>query len=767
METVPEPKNGSFTYFNDKFDFYYPITMFEKDEVNGVVNEKEIADYPALLVYLQKLYTAKLPYTFKFPLALKTKAELNSSTIYAGTDYSFENALDYQTFLSELEENMLWKTIGSEEKGFKVGFNKFDITFKQNKVVNSNIKGSLEIPKLQGEDQKPLKVGIEGHLFDDGDFNLTASFNKDNKPKANLFNLVNLDFHSLELGKQDEDYYLGTSCYVSFQDSLMGNLLKGKGFEVEKLRVYSDGNIEVEGGSIPIPVSLSVNLGPVQMAVTNINFGSTQFNGRKYNFWGFDGAISVNPLGVDARGEGVKFYYSTEGDGDSFLRIQTIEVDLIIPGTATEASAMAIIHGMISLPEPGKSKEFTGEVSLKLPKAKISGSVGMSFMPKYPAFLIDASIELPVPIPLGFLAINAFRGLLGFRYVATKEAVGLTKDDSWYEYYKHPKPGINLKKFSGPPDSMQYNTPFSIGAGATFGTVADGGHVLSLRAMLLLSLPTLFYIEAGLNVISGRLGLIEDDPSNPPFFAMVAFGDDSLELATGADFSIPKDGGQIFKLTALLEAGFFFKNQKPWYVNFGTKDKPITAEVLTLFTAKSFIMLSAQGIEAGARLDFKLEQSFGPAKVKLWAYLEMGGKISFKRPQMGGYITAGGGIQIKLLIINVEIALNTIFSVESFKPFLIYAKLELSVRVKIGIIKLRKNFTIELQWDLNRVIDRTPYSPLPKGTVGDGEDDRTLENVKGVHMLTNQAFALDYFKSAGEKIMIQKNLIVKECLNIS
>jgi hypothetical protein len=753
LETVPEPKkDGSFHYFNDKFDFYYPVTMFEKGEVNSVVNEKEIEDYPSLLVFLRKLTIAKLPYTFKFPLALKTTAGLTSATIMADKDYSFDNAMDYQVFLSQLEENMLWKTIGSPKRGFKVGFNKFDITFKQNKVVSSNIKGALEIPKLKGEDNNALKIGIEGHLYDDGDFNLTASFAKDNEPRANLFDLVNLDFHSFELGKQDDDYYLGTSCAVSFpKETLMASLLKGKGFEVEKLRVYSDGSIEVEGGSIPIPISLSVNLGPVQMAVTNINFGSTQINGRKYNFWGFDGAISINPLGVDARGEGLKYYYAVDGSKDSFIRIQTIEVDLTIPGTATESSAMAIIHGMISLPRPGIDEEFTGEVALKLPKAKVSGSVGMRFMPKYPAFLINANIELPVPIPLGFLAINAFRGLLGFRYVATKQAAGLTKDDSWYDFYKHPKPGINIKKFSGPPDSMEYDTPFSIGAGATFGTVADGGHILSLRAMLLLSLPTLFYIEAGLNVISGRLGLIETDSSNPPFFAMVAFGDDSLELAAGADFSIPKDSGQIIKLHALLEAGFFFKNQKPWYVNLGSKKDPITAELLTLFTAKSFIMISAKGIEAGARLDFKLEQSFGPAKVKLWAYLELGGKISFKRPQMGGYITAGGGIQIKLWIINVGIALDTIFSVESFKPFLIYAKLELSVRVKIGFVRVSKNFKVELQWDINRIIDRTPYSPLPKGTVGDGEDDRTLENVKGVHMLTNQAFALDYFKSVGDK----------------
>lgn len=754
LETVPSV-NGAFNYFSDKFNFNYPITMFEKDQ-SGVVNKKEIADYASLLVFLQELNSKGIPHAFDYPLSLTTLSSVSSSSIEPSTTYIFTEAKDYQNFLLELYDNTLWKKIGSSNKGFKIGFNKFDISFKQNKVIGSNIKGQLEIEKFkikrENQPDLPFTAIVEGHLQDNGDFNLTASFPTENKPKANLFDLVDFDFNSFELGKQDDDFYIGTSCHISFpKGSLIGNLMKGQGFDVEKLRIYSDGNIEVEGGSIPIPISLGINLGPVQMAVTNISFGSTQINGRNYNFWGFDGAISINPLGVDARGEGVKFYYCTEnGHLDSFLRIQTIEVDLVIPASTSDESVLAIINGMLSLPEPGKSQEFMGEVSLKIPSAKISGGVEMRFMPKYPAFLMDAHIELPTPIPLGFLAISAFRGLIGFRYVATKEAAGLKKDNSWYEFYKTPKPGINIRKFSGPPDSMQYNSPFSIGAGATFGTVADGGHVLSLRAMLLLSLPTLFYIEAGLNVIAGRLGLIEDDPSNPPFFAFVAFGDDSLELAAGADFSIPKDSGQIFKLHALLEAGFFFKNQKPWYVNIGSRKDPITAEILTLFTAKAFIMLSAQGIEAGARLDFNLEKSFGPAKVKLWAYLELGGKISFKRPQMGGYITAGGGIQIKLWIINVEIVLDTIFSVESFKPFLIYAKLELSVRVKIAFVRVRKNFVVELQWDINRIVDRTPYSPLPKGTVGDGLDNRTLENVKGVHMLTNQAFALDYFKSSDE-----------------
>nr|WP_294781828.1 hypothetical protein [uncultured Flavobacterium sp.] len=763
LETVPL-STGIFSYFGDKFDFQYPLTMFERNEETDVVEIKQIADYEELLVHLQELNAkSSLPYPFSYPLTLTTKSTLVSSQVSPATIYTFKNAKEYQAFLSKLAtDNTLWKKIGNPNRGFEIGFNKFDISFKQNKVIGSNIKGQLIINKLKNPDGSSFHATLEGHLYDDGDFNLTASFDKASEPKASLFNLVNFDFHSFELGKQDDDYYVGTSCYVSFPEgTLMNRLAKGQGFDVEKLRIYSDGNIEVEGGSIPIPINLSVNLGPVQMAVSNINFGSTQINERKYNFWGFDGAISVNPLGLDARGEGIKYYYSMDNvDGDeskkpvSFIRIQTIEVDLMIPGTATEASAMAIIHGMISLPQPGESQEFMGEVSLKLPKAKISGSVGMRFAPKYPAFLVDASIELPTGIPLGFLSITGFRGLLGFRYVATKQAAGLKTENSWYEFYKHPKAGINIKKFSGPPDSMQYKSPFSIGAGATF--ESTGGTILNMRAMLLLSLPTLFYIEAGLNVLGDRLGPIEKDQSTPPFFAMVAFGDDSLELAAGADFQMPKDGGQIIQLHALLEAGFFFKNQKPWYINLGSKKDPITARILTLFTAKAFLMLSAQGIEAGARLDFKLEKSFGPAKVKLWAYLEMGGKISFKRPQMGGYIAAGGGIQIKIWIINVEIVLDTIFSVESFKPFLIYAKLELSVRVRLGFVKVRKNFQIELQWDINRIVDRTPYSPLPKGTYGDANDNRTADSVKGVHMLTNEAFLLDYFDQKPSPSAISK-----------
>lgn len=749
LEAVPVVAGNG--YYNNKFDFIYPITMFEKNITDKVVKEKKIASYEDLLVHLGVLNTAHMPQAFKFPLKLITKAS-------PPVTHTFNTDKEYQAYLSTLVENTLWKTIGSEDKGFKVGFKKFDISFKQNKVIESNIKGVLEIPKLKNKNgEGSFHVDIEGHLSDNGDFDLSASFSEGSAPEALLFNLINLKFNSLHLGKEDKKYYIGTSCEISFAPrSIMGELLGDIKYVVEKLRIYSDGSIEVEGGSIPLPVAFALDLGAVKMGVSHINFGSTEIEKggqpRKYNFWGFDGAISLNPLGFDARGEGIKYYYCVDDDyEDDFLHIQTIEVDLVIPAPRKDVSGaaskktLAIIHGMLSLPQPGKSQEFIGKISVEIPDGNISGSADMKFMPKEPAFLIDANMNFPTPIPLGFISISAFRGLIGFRYVATKEAAGLTQDKKWYDYYKAPKKGVNIDKFTGPPASRELDSPFSIGAGGTFGTTADGGYISSIRAFFLLSIPNLFYLEAGVNLLSSRLKLIEEDTSNPPFFAVIAYSDDSLTIDATASFGIPKDSGKIVSLEATLAAGFYFKNQKPWYVNLGTRENPIMAKILSIIYAKSFIMLSAQGIEIGARIDYSLKKKFLGAKVDLWAALEMGGKISFKRSQMGGYLYLGGRIKLDFgRVFRIELGLDATFSVESFKPFLVYTKLEVTIRVKISRIRISKRFKVEIQWEFDRSIDAAPYSPLPKGTRGDAGDNRTMASVKGIHMLTNQAFNLHY-----------------------
>lgn len=631
---------------------------------------------------------------------------------------------------------------------WELGFNHFDITFKQNAIIESRIAGRLKIPKLKDDNNQPAEILINGHLNEEGDFNLTAS--ESDGISRNLFNFVRITFLTLELGKKNNDFYIGTSCRLKFINPIMDKILQGQEIEIPRLRIYENGSIEIVGGNTFIPTNISLNLGPVEIAVTGVHFGSHQqeYNGvtRKYNYWGFDGAISLDPLGIDARGEGIKYYYTVDNDeynddGDSFLRIQTIEIDLIIPGTASPESAVAIIHGMVSIPEPGESPEYIGELSLKLPKAKISGGASMRLQPRHPAFLLDAHIGFPAPIPLGPLGIYGFRGLLGFRYVAEKEAVGLVSgEDTWYDYYTYPPKGVDQSKFSGPERTAGYDFPFSIGAGAVLGTSFDSGTVLSMRMMMLLSMPTMFLLDGKASILASRLGL--DDTREPPFFFFTILGDNSLEFGMGADFKLPQSNGWILDLQAEVQAGFFFNNPRAWYVNFGTKDNPITARVLTIITAQSYLMLSATGIEAGARVEIDIIKRFGPARVRIYAYLEMGGFISFERPQIGGYLALGGMVDINIWIVGVTIGLDALFSVEAARPFLIYAEIRLRVCVRI-VFKVCKSFTIKMKWEKNGQVDRTPIAALPYQN-NEYNTDRTEELVQAVHMLTNESFALTH-----------------------
>jgi len=661
-------------------------------------------------------------------------------------------------------DDYFWFRIGGDN-GFRLGFNQFDITFKQNAITGSNIKAALQIPKFKNQTTGlPLEIVVVGHLFEDGDFNLTASV--EGGIEANLFNFVHFNFLTLELGKQDDDFYIGTSCEIWFTNAIMTKIIGDQKIILPSIRIYSDGSIEIVGGNAFIPVNISLDLGPVDVSVTGIHFGSYQQNGRKYNYWGFDGAISIDPLGLDARGEGIKYYYTVDNDqfggvGDSFIRIQTITVDLIIPGSATPAAAMAIIHGMISIPEPGDSPEYIGEVSIKLPKAKIAGGAAMKFAPKSPAFIIDAYVDLPAPIPIGPVGIYGFRGLLGYRYIAQKEAVGLVSGvNTWYDYYKFPPRGIHISKFSQPNKTKNYDFPFSIGAGAVLGTSFDSGTIISVRAMLVLSLPTLFMIDGRASIISARLGL--DATDEPPFFAFVAWGDNSIEMGMGADFKLPQSTGKILSLQAQVEARFMFNNASAWYINIGTRQNPNTATVfkdLINLRALSYLMLSAQGIEAGARADFELKKNFFGIKVRLYAFVEIGGRVSFERPQIGGYVHLGGGIEVNVWrVIYIGFDLNAYLSAEAVKPFLIFAKLEFKGKIKIVFVKIKFNIKLQLKWEISNEVDTSPVPALPFlttfGRTTATSINRTNDLVKGVHMLTNDTYDLNFLGTTAGSVNV-------------
>jgi len=770
LETVPSTIAGGTTYyFEDKFDLLFPVTVFEKNTATNAIEEVSVANLDVLKEKLFPTDANVVPSTLKFPITLTERAPLTGGTKV------FETIIEYQSYLNTLSVDnsvdtvpTLWKKIGSEDKGFRVGFNKFDISIKQNKVVSSNIKGALEIKKfvypagavdsnntsIAGQ---TVHLDIEGHLQDDGDFNLTAT--AEQAYPIEFPNVFKYYVKSAELGKEDDDFYVGTSGTLQFEGFLKNTLNLGA-IEIERLRIYTDGSIEFKGGSVQLIEPIVLPLGPVNITVSAIHYGSHQkeVNGkmRKFNYFGFDGGISIDPLGIEVRGDGVKYYYCVDDvEGHEkpkpYLHIQTLYLDLTIPA---DSGSLAQINGWVTIPEPGVSKEYAGGITLQIPKAKLAGKAEMKLMPKYPAFIIDCELEPPVPIPLGTFAIYGFRGLLGYRYVAEKEAIQMTSENTWYEYYKAPKRGINVNKFSGPDRSVNYDTLVSLGAGATLGTSADDGYTFSIKAMALFSIPSLFMIDGRANIISARLGL--DDTKDPPFFAFVAVGDDSLEFGFGADYKLPGNGN-ILSVYADVQAGFFFKNQRPWYVNIGTNTNPVTARIITLLTIQSYVMLSAKGIEAGARGEFNFDRNYSVIKVKAHAFIEIGGKISFERPQMGSYLMAGVNAQIKVLFVSLGLEVGILFGVEAPKPFLIYGKFYF--KIKVGIKIFGKRITLfkfsgdlEVVWNFNKTIDREPINPLIVGIDNNSpltQAERAVLNelVQGVNMLTNESFSLGYLDS--------------------
>lgn len=741
------------SYFEDYFAFTYPITVVSNN------TEETIVDATALLTHINALDT---PYQLRFKFPLELTVNLSGDTL------TFEKEVDYNNFISAIDPNQfMWFNLGGDEdKAWRIGFNRFDISFHHGEVLESHLHAQLELPKFtqEGTTEKAL-IDLYGEWESNENFRLSATFLPNGLP-LNLFDLLTVTFQTAELGKENDVFYVEADTKFSFPEgSLAYTIFRGQEVDLPAIRFYFDGRFEMRGQGI-IPTNLTLPIGPVEMSVTAIHLGSIQreYQGkmRKYNYIGFDGGISVDPLGIDVRGNGVKYYYTVDNDekdengvslfsgGDSYFHISTLEVDLVIPGSSDPADAIAIIKGSLTIPEPGVSTEYRGKISLQLPQANIYGEANMALDPKYPAYLIDASVEFPVPIPLGPLGVFGFRGLLGYRYVAEKEAIGMTEDDYWYDYYMAPQRGINIDKFSGPEQTKDYDNALSVGLGASIATMDGGGRTASLRAMMLLSLPSMFAIDAGMTILSERLGMAEDDPTNPPFYAFVIIGDDSLEFGAGADFQLNKGNGWFMDIHAEIQAGFFFKNQHPWYINFGTRQNPITA---TLFKdaislrAESFLMIAAAGIEAGARVDFELDLIIA----KLYASLEVGGYISFERPQVGGYIIAKGGIDIDFWIFALSASVHVVFRVELIKPFLILAELSFRLCARIGPkwlgIKICIPLKFVLKWEKGNTVDRAPIAPL--NYIEDNDPDypkaiKTNDYVKGVHMLTHEVFNLDF-----------------------
>ncbi len=396
---------------------------------------------------------------------------------------------------------------------WEIGFNTFYLKLIQNKVIESEIKGFITIPKFKqyipSEDKylkRELKINLQAFFENDGDFKMSAS--PEDRLCFGIPKVFYIKVAKLELGQQDAKSYIEISGSIHFDNNeFLKKFLKDP-IEIEKLRIYSDGSFEIEGGSIPIPAAVTMKLGPVEVSITNITMGSEDIN-PVYKFIGFDCGVSAGSAGLDMRGDGIKLMFNDDGS-HMFLKINGIGVNLIIPASASEKEATLIIKGYLSMRE----EEYEGGIAFSLPQVGLSGGAAMKMKPKVPAFVIDAFLTLPVPIPLGptGLGIFSFRGLFGLRYAPKLPDGALQDPKKFFEFYKekvpnplngnNPDNGLHIGKIHYPEgDEMQQTgTPISIGAGLTLATTADA-ELFSIEAFLFLSIPQFLLISGRANIM--------------------------------------------------------------------------------------------------------------------------------------------------------------------------------------------------------------------------------------------------------------------------
>lgn len=616
--------------------------------------------------------------------------------------------------------------------------------FHQNAIVDCIIKGGLIVPGFKDSLGNPAQIDIDVLIKNDGDFRITAK-EKDGI-LIRLPNVLDIVLKSVSVGQLDDRFFLEISGTVTMTFSIPALTFdRPIAFEMKKMIIWEDGKIEIIGGSIILPQALTLKIGPVKLSITAISMGSYERGGRPYKYFGFDGGVNVNPGGVDVRASGVKVYYSTDNlPLDIFVRVEGIAIDLIIPGSKSADEATVLISGFLQMKEPDSTNpnsnagtEYAGGVSFKLPKAGIGGSAAMRINPSIPNFIVDTELSISVPIPLGntSLGIYGFRGLIGLRYVADRAypPLGLAPDASWYEYYKKKvalsyKEGINIDKFNP-------RNGFAIGAGITLGTLTDSGKAFSAKLFLLLSLPDALLLQGQAAIMAERVDL---SPNDPPFSVLIAITKQSVEAAFGVNYKLPQDTGAIVDVNALIEMGFFFQDSSAWYINVG-RDQPeskrVTARILTLFDAWTYLMLSASGIRAGAGAKWDFVRNFGPVGLEAHAYIDVQGRISFKPKQIGGAIQLGGSVALKVFKFKLGLSIAASLAAEAPKPFIVTGSVTVHLDLPKPFKKFGGDFHVEFTWTFDPNLDVLPVAVFNEASISEAS--------KSVNIATRERFELN------------------------
>ena len=213
---------------------------------------------------------------------------------------------------------------------------------------------------------------------------------------------------------------------------------------------------------------------------------------------------------------------------------------------------------------------------------------------------VSISVVLPVGIPLGAsgLGIFGFRGIFGMHYERSSN-FGINSAVpalAWLEAAEGEP--HRLRSPEGQPLWVPMLDSWAFGLGMLIGTM-EGGILMNLDGTFLLELPgPRILIVMNARILSpppsvGELG------AGGGILAVIEITREHFLIGIIAEYEVPK----LISIRIPIEAVFSFTNASNWHVYLGSRQNPVTIDVLGLVQGTGYLMLQGNGLAAYKGLD--------------------------------------------------------------------------------------------------------------------------------------------------------------------
>ncbi len=586
----------------------------------------------------------------------------------------------------------------------------FGIEFEQSVPKESSINGHMYLPFA--EKWFKFKGSIGGP---DGDLLINIAGAGD-RP------LISLDNKWLEIQADSIEYVLKDGIhYAAVSGSVRPKMpedIDWPKFRVERLMVGSDGSIEIEGGWLDLPESITLDFYGFKIDIAEVGLGNDEIiedgETKRQQWIGYSGAITlVEGLPISASVEGLKIsWFPDHPDEDPIVSLNGIGVELEIPQTLSLKGQVSYERIEETDNSPLRGDLFKGAIELNLYalKTEISGELIIGNLTdtvsgeNYTIFYIVLDADLPTPISLGTsgTAIYSLTGLFGMN-VAPDRRIGSGEPENWYEWYKREEPVYNvtsINKWGPQPDH------YAFGAGLTLGTNFDDGYSVHAKALVAILIPgPVIMIEGQANILKNRN--TNDEEDRGAFYALAVFDGNAETFQLNVD--VQYDLASVIAIRGSLEAFFDFNDPTNWHLHLGKNDpesKRIAAEILALFEANTYFMISARSLQTGAAVGFDWKAELGPVEVALIARIAFEAGIFWKPTQLEGLLELYGEISLKIFGIGFSLILEMLLEGSTPAPYWIHGRARVAIPLPWPLPDI--DISVEFEW-----IDEEEPEPVP------------------------------------------------------